>query len=114
MLTTCGAIHFQHGAPGKLFLILLDGGDQLMIHLRMTGRLLRILVSLPEEKHKHLIFQRNHEKGIALLRYPPFWAVLDPYTELEKLGKEPFDLVFSAEYLNAGLKKRKKQLKNVC
>ncbi len=47
-----------------------------MIHLRMTGRLLRILVSLPEEKHKHLIFQRNHEKGIALLRYPPFWAVL--------------------------------------
>lgn len=103
---------------GKFLTILLEGGYRLIFHLRMTGCLLFTPESFPEEKHTHLIFQLsggNELRFSDTRRFGRIWLLKDDeadlYSGIEKLGKEPFDPDFSAEYLRARLEKRKKTIK---
>ena len=103
---------------GKFLLILLNSGDQIIIHLRMTGCLLYTPADLPEEKHTHIIFQLNNGKELRfsdIRRFGRLWLLkkdeTDRYSGIENLGKEPFDPDFSAEYLTACFGKRKKTIK---
>jgi len=103
---------------GKFLLMLLNSGDRIIIHLRMTGCLLYTPANLPQEKHTHITFQLNDGKELRFSdtrRFGRFWLIssgeTDPYSGMEKLGKEPFDTDFSAEYLTARFGKRKKTIK---
>lgn len=103
---------------GKFLLILLESGDRVIIHLRMTGCLLLAPADLPEKKHTHLVFQLNGDRELRFSdtrRFGRFWLLRDgepdTYSGVEKLGKEPFDSGFSADYLSSRLGKRKKAIK---
>lgn len=103
---------------GKFLLIRFQNGDRVILHLRMTGCLLLTPTGHPEEKHTHLVF--HLENGCELRfsdtrRFGRFWLIKedeeDTYSGIGKLGKEPFDPSFNAEYLRSCLEKRKKAIK---
>lgn len=103
---------------GKFLSMHLDSGDQIVLHLRMTGRLLLAPHDYPKEKHTHIIFQLNNGKELRfsdMRRFGRFWLLqqgeTDTYTGISKLGFEPFDPEFSAAYLKTKLEKRKKAIK---
>lgn len=103
---------------GKFLLILLDSGDRVIIHLRMTGCLLLTPADYPEEKHTHLVFRLSNEKELRfsdIRRFGRFWLLqngeADAYSGLDRLGLEPSDPAFSAEYLINHFGKRKKAIK---
>ena len=103
---------------GKFLLILLDKGDRLIVHLRMTGCLLFTPADLPEETHTHLILQLDNGKELRFSdtrRFGRFWLLKDnepdTYSGMDKVGKDPFDPAFSADYLSDRLGKRKKAIK---
>lgn len=103
---------------GKFLSIHLDSGDQIVLHLRMTGRLLLAPNDYPEEKHTHIIFQLNNGKELRfsdMRRFGRFWLLqqgeTDTYTGISKLGFEPFDTQFNTAYLKTNLEKRKKAIK---
>ena len=103
---------------GKFLVFLLDSGDRIILHLRMTGCLLLTSEAFPEEPHTHLTFQLT---GGRQLRYSDTrrcgrYCFLkkgetDTFSGIKKLGKEPFDPEFSSEYLMERLGKRKKAIK---
>ena len=103
---------------GKFLIIWLESGDKVVIHLRMTGCLLVTPATYPEERHTHIIFRLNNGKKLRFSdtrRFGRFWLIgngeADTYSGIEKLGTEPFDPGFTAEYLSAGFGKRKKAIK---
>ena len=103
---------------GKFLIIRLKSSDRIIIHLRMTGCLLAAPADDPEEKHTHVIFRLNGDRELRFSdtrRFGRLWLLgegeADPYSGVEKLGKEPFDADFTAEYLSAKLGKRKKAVK---
>ena len=103
---------------GKFLLLLLNSGDRIIIHLRMTGCLLHTPADLPKEKHTHIVFRLNDGKDLRFSdtrRFGRLWLVkkdeIDIYSGIERLGKEPLDPDFSAGYLIAHLGKRKKAIK---
>ena len=49
---------------GKFLLILLNSGDRMVLHFRMTGCLLLAPADLPEEKHTHLVLQLDNKKEL--------------------------------------------------
>ncbi|MBC5646810.1 DNA-formamidopyrimidine glycosylase family protein [Christensenella tenuis] len=103
---------------GKLLVIMLKSGDRIIIHLRMTGCLLLAPAEYPEEKHRHIVFSLNNGKELRFSdtrRFGRFWLLdkdeTNTYSGIEKLGKEPFDSDFTAEYLSTKLGGRKKVIK---
>jgi formamidopyrimidine-DNA glycosylase len=91
---------------GKYLLLRLSHGLVMVIHLRMTGRLVYLPASADMAPHTHLII--NLDDGCQM-RYSDirrFGTVsLVPASELDKLsglrslGKEPFDREFTRGYL---------------
>ncbi len=84
----------------------------------MTGCLLVTPAAYPEERHTHIIFRLNNGKELRFSdtrRFGRFWLIrkgeTDTCSGIEKLGKEPLALDFTAEYLSARLAKRKKSIK---
>ena len=59
---------------GKFLLILLDSGDRIALHLRMTGCLLFAPPDHPAEKHTHIVFPERD--AAALFRHAPLRAPL--------------------------------------
>ncbi len=118
----CGLITGQIFAGierrGKFLILRMESGDRLILHLRMTGRLLVTPADYPEEKHTHLVFRLSDGRELRFSdtrRFGRFWLLrqgeADTYSGVEKLGMEPLSPDFSAEYLFAALGKRKKALK---
>lgn len=106
------------GRRGKYLLIMLDGGDRIAVHLRMTGCLLLALADLPEEKHTHLVFRLNSGGELRFSdtrRFGRLWLLrqgeADTYSGMESLGMEPFDPALSAEYLHSSWGGRKRAIK---
>lgn len=103
---------------GKFLRFRLANGSCAIHHLRMTGCLLLAPAEMPEEKHTHLVFELGGGRELRFSdtrRFGRFWLLqdgeADTYTGIAKLGKEPFDADFSADYLRARLGKRKKTVK---
>lgn len=113
-----GQIFDSVARRGKFLIILLKSGDRMIIHLRMTGCLLLTPADYPEEKHTHIIFRLNNGKELRFSdtrRFGRFWLLekgkTDTYSGMEKLGREPLEPEFSAEYLSARLGSRRKAIK---
>lgn len=103
---------------GKFLQIRLQSGDQIVLHLRMTGSLLLMPAESEREAHTHLIFQFAGGTELRFCdprRFGRFWYVAsgteDTFSGVAKLGPEPFDPDFSAQYLEAQCGARKKTIK---
>ncbi|MDO5574778.1 MAG: bifunctional DNA-formamidopyrimidine glycosylase/DNA-(apurinic or apyrimidinic site) lyase [bacterium] len=105
---------------GKFLTFHFENEDKLVLHLKMTGQLLVTPFDYPEEKHTHLIINLsggNQIRYIDVRRFGRFWYLkkdeIDTVTGQDKLGLEPFDETFTAEYLKKKLSKRKKSIKEM-
>lgn len=120
---------------GKYLMILLESGDRIILHLRMTGGLLLTPADYPEEKHTHIILRLKNgtenepflkqegsmENCVLELRFSDmrrfgrFWLIgkdeADTYSGIHKLGIEPLTESVTVEYLTAHFGKRKKTIK---
>ncbi len=103
---------------GKFLIILLESGDRIVLHLKMTGCLLVTPPDAPLEKHTHLIFRLGSEKELRFSdtrRFGRFWLLdkdeEDTFSGMGKLGLEPFDANLTAGYLQDCLGKRRKAVK---
>lgn len=105
---------------GKFLIFLMDNGDKMILHLRMTGQLLVTEQDYLLEKHTHLIIHLKNGKQIRYIdvrRFGRFWYIKknesESITGIDKLGPEPFDEQFTAEYLKGKLSKKKKAIKEM-
>lgn len=103
---------------GKFLVIHLKNESRIILHLRMTGCLLVTPPDYPMEKHTHIIMRLNNGMELHFSdtrHFGRFWLVQsgeeDTYSGIKKLGLEPFDEKFTAEYLQSKFGKRKRMIK---
>ncbi|MCD7954419.1 MAG: bifunctional DNA-formamidopyrimidine glycosylase/DNA-(apurinic or apyrimidinic site) lyase [Lachnospiraceae bacterium] len=109
---------------GKFLSILLESGDGVIVHFRMTGCLLFTPPVFEMEKHTHIILQMENEWQLRFVdtrRFGRFWYLKademhkesgeDTVTGIGNLGKEPFDSDFNSRYLIDRLEKRRIPIK---
>ena len=99
---------------GKYMLLGLESGDTLIVHLRMTGKLLVMAGDAPVDKHTHVVLdldngQRVHYNDTR--KFGRMWLVTNPETVLRKLGPEPLSEAFSPAQLGAALAGRSAAVK---
>lgn len=106
------------GRRGKFLSLLLENGDCVTLHLRMTGCLLVTPADYPLEKHTHLIFHLSDGNELRFedtRRFGRFWLIAngedDTCSGVGKLGMEPNDAMLTAAYLKSAFGKRKKAIK---
>lgn len=105
---------------GKFLTMHFTSGDQLVLHLRMTGQLLLLSSMEPVEKHTHLSLSLSgggQLRYIDVRRFGRFWLFQkseeDTLTGQSELGLEPTDPALTATYLKDRLNKRKKTIKEM-
>lgn len=106
---------------GKYLLCPLDTGDELMVHLRMSGRLLVADAGTEPPLHTHVRMELDGEPPQELWFVDPRtfgeMVVFDPSNvavempELAKLGIDPITDGMSKAQLGAALRGRRRQLK---
>ncbi len=109
------------GRRGKYLLGTLDSGDMVMIHLRMSGRLLMAAADDPVEPHTHVIIDFTGAPAAQLRFVDPRTfgevVVFDPQhvdvelPELARLGVDPIADGLTRAQLAAMLCGRRRQLK---
>jgi formamidopyrimidine-DNA glycosylase len=106
---------------GKYILMRLSGGDTLLIHLGMSGRMIIRLQSVDEadgEKHEHLVMETDEGWRIGLIDPRRFGlldlmltAADDAHELLRDMGPEPLDDAFTVEVLSAALAGKRTPIK---
>jgi formamidopyrimidine-DNA glycosylase len=106
---------------GKYLLCSLDSGDELMIHLRMSGRVLMAAPGDQRPPHTHVVLHLAGQPGAELWFVDPRtfgeMVVFDPdnvaeeLPELARLGIDPITDGLSRRQLKAVLTGRSRQLK---
>lgn len=103
----------EFGRRGKYLIFTMTNGGRLVVHLRMTGKLLYHAEALPPQKHDHirLSFADGAELVYNDIRaFGRWWltdeAGLQALSGLSTLALEPIDEGFSAAYWRARLKRR--------
>lgn len=103
---------------GKYLYLLLDSGEKLIVHLRMTGCLLVVPSEKTPEAHTHLIMELENKSELRfsdMRRFGRFWLVgkeeEDVCSGIHKLGLEPTDRALRADYLKKQFGTRKKPIK---
>lgn len=102
----------QIGRRGKFILVSLDNDTYLIVHLRMSGRL--VLKPLGQPQHLRARFQ--FADGTTLYFYDPrrfgrLWLVADPTPVIGELGIEPLSEAFTADVLAGLLRGKRGMLK---
>lgn len=104
------------GRRGKYLLLALDDGRTLVMHLRMTGRLLwRDSNATPEQYERaRLILDEGHDLRWSDLRKFGTWRIHDDLVPfLQKLGPEPIDATFTFRQFRDALANRTAPIKAV-
>jgi formamidopyrimidine-DNA glycosylase len=99
---------------GKFIVVQLKNGENLLIHLRMSGRLHLVSRNLPREKHEHVILNFRDGKQLRFHDTRKFGRIyLTPDAEkiLGRLGVEPLSAGFTPEVLARQLHPRKRRIK---
>lgn len=117
-LTECAEIK-NVGRRAKLILIYLSNGQVLLVHLKMTGRLLFVENEVLPNKHTHIVFNFADGGKLFFEDWRKFGYVkiipakdLEEFFEREKYGPEPLDKKFTVKVLKDLLaKKAKKKIK---
>jgi formamidopyrimidine-DNA glycosylase len=99
---------------GKFLLLPLEGGDTLLIHLRMSGHLFVSDATPPVDKHTHTIFELADGQELRFRdtrKFGRVYLVADPAEIVGKLGPEPLESEFTPAALEALLHGRSRTLK---
>jgi formamidopyrimidine-DNA glycosylase len=103
---------------GKYLIINLSNQLTLVIHLRMTGRLVYLKADQAPPKYTHVLFHFDNGNQLAFADMRRFGRVnLLPTAELKNLsglkdlGPEPLTDEFNANYMLKALKKRRTKIK---
>ncbi|MEJ6949943.1 bifunctional DNA-formamidopyrimidine glycosylase/DNA-(apurinic or apyrimidinic site) lyase [Natronospora cellulosivora (SeqCode)] len=103
---------------GKYILVHLQGKKTMVVHLRMTGRLLVKAKEVDYNKHSHVIFQLDNNFDLRFHNVRKFGRIYlidsEEYAQaggLAKLGPEPLSKEFNIEYFSEFIKKRKTNIK---
>lgn len=99
---------------GKYLVMPLDDGRSLLVHLRMTGRLVFVAPDDPHHPHERLILELDRSRHLRFLDQRKFgrWYLLDnPEAILGALGPEPFDPALNAATFARRLRAHRRQLK---
>lgn len=106
------------GRRGKYLLMRLSDGFSLVVHLRMTGRLTYCGKDTPVDKHTHVVFNLNNGDQLRFADMRQFGRIwLLPTDSLESLpgfkdlGVEPFDEIFTRDFLKKELRRRYSRIK---
>lgn len=104
---------------GKYLLVRLEPERDLVVHLRMAGRLYINRPDDPVEKHTHVIFDLSDGRQLRYIDLRHFGQIClvarGDYGELgllNRLGPEPLSADFTAAYLRAGLARRRGPIKS--
>lgn len=103
---------------GKFLIFRLADGGRMLVHLHMTGCLLATPAGYPVEKHTHLTVHLENRTELRFIdprRFGRVWLIrkgeADTFSGIGRLGMEPFDEAFCADYLQNALGKRRKAIK---
>lgn len=114
----CGRSICALSRRGKYLLLHLDDGQTLVVHLRMTGRLLYTPADHPLAAHSHAIFHLENGRQLRYVdvrRFGGFWLLAagqeDTVTGMQRLGVEPLSAEFDAEFLQSRLASRRIAIK---
>jgi len=116
--TLAGKTIKKLGRRGKYLLIHLSDKHTLVIHFRMTGRLVYSPPGTSPGKHTHAVFRlsNGHELHFSDMRQFGRMALLetdrlDTLAGLKDLGVEPLSEEFTREFLKKQLKRRRVKIK---
>ncbi len=110
----CGRRVTDLSRRGKFIVIRLSGGLWLLVHLRMTGRLVVADPSGPPGKHEHVIFELDDGRDLRFYdprKFGRLRLVEDPAPVLGPLGPEPLGQDFTARLLAERLAGRRRAIK---
>jgi len=104
---------------GKYILMRLEGGDSVLIHLGMSGRMVIGRVGANEEvKHEHLVIETETGDRIGFVDPRRFGSIdlvrtdaEDQHKLLAGMGPEPLEHEFTAAYLSDALRDRRTPIK---
>jgi formamidopyrimidine-DNA glycosylase len=88
--------------------------SNLIIHLRMSGDLLAVLGGYQPGTHDRLILKLTDDTSLVFCdprKFGRVWLVEDPDEIFRDLGPEPLSDAFTADWLYASLRSRKRLLK---
>lgn len=105
---------------GKYLLFYLTGDNVLLIHLRMTGRLVYTEPGEPVAKHTHVIFSLSDSQELRFNDIRQFGRLqlapqqtLNQVKGLKDLGPEPLDREFTRTFLRRELKRKRVRIKTL-
>ncbi len=96
------------------YLILILENYNLLIHLRMSGDLIIRGGKIKPEKHDRLLLHLSNQTYLAFndtRKFGRVWLTENPDEILGKLGPEPLESAFTAQWLFENLHARKRSLK---
>jgi formamidopyrimidine-DNA glycosylase len=99
---------------GKFIVCSLSGGWTLLVHLRMTGQLSYDDMTVPRDKHQHVVLRLDDGRDLRYKDTRKFgrWYLLENAdTKLSVLGPEPLDSRFMAASLKDILSSHARMLK---
>jgi len=102
------------GRRAKYMLLGLDGGDTLIVHLRMTGHLHVKAAKEAPDVHTHVLFDLDDGHRLHYQdprKFGRMWLTAEPEIVLRKLGPEPLGAAFTGEELARKLAGRKAAIK---
>jgi formamidopyrimidine-DNA glycosylase len=102
------------GRRGKYLVFRLSGGDYLLIHLKMTGRLLIRETGAAMEPHVRVVFDLDDGRQLRFddtRKFGRMYLVDDPQTVVGRLGPEPLD--FTLEVFASLIARRRGRLKSL-
>jgi len=108
------------GRRGKYLLLYLTGDNVLVIHLRMTGRLVYSAPGEPPAKHTHVIFSLSDGYELRFIDMRQFGRLqlasqqaLNQVKGLKDLGPEPLEREFTRTFLRRELKRKRVRIKSL-
>lgn len=115
-----GSLIIDTKRRGKYLKLILNTRKIILIHLRMTGRLLLAEKNDPVTKHTHVIFQLDNGLQLRFVDIRKFGTLmLTDEDELKNiksyvlLGPEPFEEEFTFEGFKKAVKNRRKKIKDL-
>lgn len=105
----------QLSRRGKYIVIHLSGDRQMLIHLRMTGKLLLQPESYTPGKHDHVVFTLSDQRKLVFNDTRKFGKITllkkGESSPTDKLGPEPLEKKFSNKWLIDALSAKSRQMK---
>ncbi len=101
---------------GKWVVIALEGGDTLLVHLRMSGRLLVEAEACMDTRHLRAVFLLDDGRRLSFVdarKFGRLWLGNDPSAVLGELGPEPLSDGFTATQFNKMLAGQHRRIKSL-